>query len=124
MAEIRENEVEQLPLTRLLAGLRQWIKWVFQIAEWLLIVVAFQYAGKKLGFVAATAVGIFLGWLLGIYMGLTIGRAVVPFLPLPFRSKRHEIAAYATTVLLAACVAALVIFITKEMITAQLLGAH
>jgi len=124
MTEIRETEIEQLPLTRFLAGLRQWIKWVFQVAEWLLIVVAFQYVGKKFGFVAATTAGILLGWFLGIYLGLAIGRAVIPFLHLPLRSKRHEIAAYATTGLLAACVAALVIFITKEMITAQLLGAR
>lgn len=124
MPETRGAEIEQLPLTRFLAGLRQWIKWVFQLAEWLLVVVAFQYVGKKFGFVAATVAGILLGWLLGIYLGLAVGRAVLPFLHLPFRSKGHAIAAYAMTCVLAVCVAALVIFITKEMITAQLLGAH
>jgi hypothetical protein len=61
---------------------------VFQLAEWLLVIVAFQYADVHFGYVAAKIAWVLLGVLFAFYFGVLSSHLLWKLTDNPTRSPR------------------------------------
>lgn len=67
---------------------------VFQIVEWLLVIVAFQYVDVRFGYVAAKVVWIVLALSLSLYLGVLGSNVAWRLFEDPFKNRRWRIFMY------------------------------
>jgi hypothetical protein len=64
---------------------------VFQLAEWLLVIVAFQYADAKFGFLAAKIAWIALSLVFALYFGVLCSNVLWRVVDDPFKNRAWDI---------------------------------
>lgn len=64
---------------------------IFQIAEWMLVIVAFQYAEVHSGFFAAKIARIALSVALSIYVGVLTSNLLWRFVDDPYKSRTWDL---------------------------------
>jgi hypothetical protein len=93
---------------------------VFQLAEWLLVIVAFQYVDSRFGSVAAKIVWLALALALSLYFGVLTSNAAWRFFDDPFKNGKWSFFMYA---IVPGVSGALVFFllkvVVKQMVEAQ-----
>jgi hypothetical protein len=93
---------------------------VFQLAEWLIVIVAFQYADARFGSVPAKIVWFILAFTMSIYVGVLASNVAWRFFEDPFKNRSWNFFMY---VLLPCLSGGLVFFllrvVVKQMVAAQ-----
>ena len=93
---------------------------IFQIAEWLLVIVAFQYVDTRFNYVAAKIAWLALAGALSIYMGVLVSNIAWRVFENPFKSRAWRMFMYG---LLPAVSGGLTFFllnfVVKQMVAAQ-----
>jgi hypothetical protein len=93
----------------------------FQLTEWLLVIVAFQYVDLRFGSVAAKVVWFSLAGVLGVYVGALLSNVAWRFFDDPFKNRRWSFLMYVVLPLLSGGIVFLLLkVVVKQMVAAQL----
>jgi phosphoglycerol transferase MdoB-like AlkP superfamily enzyme len=93
---------------------------IFQIAEWLIVIVAFQYVDARFASMPAKIVGLTLSVIMAIYVGVLTSNVAWRFFEDPFKNRLWNFLMY---VILPCLSGGLVFFllrvVAKQMVAAQ-----
>ncbi|MFC7301104.1 hypothetical protein [Cognatiluteimonas weifangensis] len=92
---------------------------VFQLFEWLLVIVAFQYADVRFGFVAAKVAWIGLSVAFALYFGVRVSNAQWRFFEDPFKNRRWRLFSYYLSPVISGAVVFGLQHLVKQMVAAQ-----
>ena len=92
---------------------------IFQIFEWLLVIVAFQYADVRFGFIAAKAVWLGLSATFALYFGVLVSNVQWRFFEDPFKNKRWKFFTYILSPLTSGLVVLGLQHLVKQMVEIQ-----
>ncbi len=92
---------------------------VFQLFEWLLVIVAFQYADVRFGFFAAKVAWLGLSFAFALYFGVLLSNAQWRYFDDPFKNRRWKFFSYYVSPLLNGIVIFGLQQLVKQMVAAQ-----
>ena len=92
---------------------------IFQLFEWLLVIVAFQYVDERFGFIAAKITWIFLMLSFAIYFGVLMSNVQWRIIDDPFKNRWWNIFSLYVSPLLSALVFFGLQQLIKQMVAAQ-----
>ncbi|MGJ4728623.1 hypothetical protein [Luteimonas sp. SDU101] len=93
---------------------------LFQIAEWLLVIVAFQYVDVRFGYVAAKVAWIVLAGALALYMGVLVSNVTWRFFEDPYKNRAWRLFSYGLLPLVSGGLVFLLLkVVAKQMVAAQ-----
>ena len=93
---------------------------VFQIAEWVLVIVAFQYVDVRFGYFAAKVAWFILSLALGLYVGVLTSNVAWRVFEDPFKSRPWRMFMYG----LLPVISAGLIFVLLKLVVQQMVAAQ
>ena len=93
---------------------------LFHLAEWLVVIVAFQYADVWFGYVAAKIIWILLAGAFGLYLGVLVSNVAWRMFEDPFKNRAWRI--LLSAVLPSGC--GVLVFLLLHFLVKQMVAAH
>ena len=93
---------------------------LFHLAEWLVVIVAFQYADVRFGFIAAKIVWVLLALAFALYFGVLVSNVAWRVFEDPYKNRAWRF--FMSAVLPAAC--GILIFLFLHFVVKQMVAAH
>ena len=92
---------------------------VFQLAEWLLVIVAFQYVDARFGFIAAKLAWLLLSLALAIYIGVLSSNILWRFTEDPYKNRQWKLFSFGLFPILSGVAVLGLQHLVKQMVLAQ-----
>ena len=92
---------------------------IFQLAEWLLVIVAFQYVDVRFGFIAAKVAWLALSLALATYVGVLSSNLLWRFVEDPFKTRKWRVFTYYIAPLLSGAMIYGLQYLVRLMVSAQ-----
>ena len=96
---------------------------VFQLAEWLLVIVAFQYVDARFGYIAAKVAWWLLSIAFGLYVGVLSSNVLWRAVEDPYKKGPWRLFSYGLFPLLSGVAIYAMQHLVKQMVLAQQAGA-
>ena len=92
---------------------------LFQLAEWLLVIVAFQYVDARYGYMAAKVAWLFLSFALAAYVGFLSSNLLWRETEDPYKNRRWKLISYGLLPAISAALVYALQHLAKQMVLAQ-----
>jgi phosphoglycerol transferase MdoB-like AlkP superfamily enzyme len=93
---------------------------IFQLAEWLIVIVAFQYTDARFGSLPAKIVWLVLALVMSIYVGVLASNVAWRFFEDPFKNRPWNFFMYVVL----PCLSGGLVFFLLRVIVKQMVAAH
>jgi phosphoglycerol transferase MdoB-like AlkP superfamily enzyme len=93
---------------------------IFQLAEWLIVIVAFQYADTRFSSMPAKIVGLVLAFIMSIYVGVLASNVAWQFFEDPFKNRPWNFFMYVVL----PCLSGGLVFFLLRVVVKQLVAAQ
>ena len=92
---------------------------IFQLFEWLLVIVAFQYADVRFGFLAAKIAWVGLSFAFAIYFGVLMSNMQWRVFEDPFKNRRWNIFSLYVSPAISGAIILGIQYLVKQMVATQ-----